>query len=120
VPFVRGVRRLGLSLMAFSGYRLEELQAQRLNAVFGLLSATDVLVDGRYDASWPETERLWAGSTNQRFHYLTGRYTPVIERPEPGRPLRTVEIRIGPDGRLGANGWPAMEPARRRAPPSGG
>ena len=42
------------------------------------------------------------------WHYFTGRYSSAIERPGPGEPLRSVEIRLGPDGRLSANGWPAL------------
>ena len=106
-PFASGVRALGLSVLAFSGSRLEELRARRDPGALALLAATDVLVDGRYEATRPETDRLWAGSTNQRFHYLTNRYTSAIERPAPGEALRTVEIRLGPDGRLSQNGWPA-------------
>jgi anaerobic ribonucleoside-triphosphate reductase activating protein len=102
----RGARGLGLSTMVFTGYVVEELRARRDAAVAGLLAEIDVLVDGRYEASRPERERLWVGSTNQRFHYLSGRYTPAIERPRPGEPLRTVEVRLGADGRLSANGWP--------------
>jgi anaerobic ribonucleoside-triphosphate reductase activating protein len=102
------IRALDLSVLAFSGYRLEELRARRDPRVDALLASVDVLVDGRFEASRPEEERLWVGSTNQRFHYLTGRYTPTIERPLPGEPLRSVEIRLGPDGSLGLNGWPAL------------
>jgi anaerobic ribonucleoside-triphosphate reductase activating protein len=113
-PFARGVWRLGLSVIAFSGYTLAELRARPELGTADLLAAIDVLVDGRYEASRPEAERLWAGSTNQRFHYLTGRYTPAIERPEPGDALRTVEVRIGPDGRWAANGWPFVARSGRR------
>jgi anaerobic ribonucleoside-triphosphate reductase activating protein len=104
--FASGVRAVGFSVFAFSGYVLEELRASPDPGVAMLLAATDVLVDGRYDATRPETERLWAGSTNQRFHYLTDRYSPAIERPAPGEPLRLVEIRLPLTGRLLANGWP--------------
>jgi anaerobic ribonucleoside-triphosphate reductase activating protein len=106
LPFARGVRGLGLSVLIFSGYTLDELRSRRELATDALLAATDLLVDGRYEARRPERERLWAGSTNQRFHYLTDRYTPAIERPCPDEPLRTVEVRIGSEGRLSANGWP--------------
>ena len=109
-PLASGVRALGLSVLTFSGYRLEELRARQDSGVGALLAATDVLVDGRYEATRPEAERLWAGSTNQSFHYLTDRYTSAIERPPPGEALRTVEIRLGADGRLSQNGWP--EPLR--------
>jgi anaerobic ribonucleoside-triphosphate reductase activating protein len=106
--FARGVRALGLSVLAFSGHTLEELRARAAGepAVAGLLDALDVLVDGPYQAARPERERLWVGSTNQRFHYFTDRYAAGIERPQAGEPLRTVEVRLSPEGRLSANGWP--------------
>ena len=108
LPVLRGARDLGLSVAVFSGFTLEELRARSEPAVRDVLATIDVLVDGRYDASRPEVARMWVGSTNQRFHYFTDRYTSAIERPGPGEPLRSVEIRLGPDGRLSANGWPAL------------
>jgi anaerobic ribonucleoside-triphosphate reductase activating protein len=101
-----GAQALGLSVMVFSGYALEELRARAESGVASLLQATDVLVDGRYEATRPERGRLWAGSENQRFHYLTDRYSREIELPPPGAPLREVEVRIEADGRIAANGWP--------------
>jgi anaerobic ribonucleoside-triphosphate reductase activating protein len=109
VPLLRGVRGFGLSVLVFSGYTIEELRARADPGVHALLAETDVLVDGRYDRARPETRRLWVGSANQRFHYLTGRYTPAIEEPDAGAALRTVEVRIGTDGRWSASGWPAFE-----------
>lgn len=103
-----GARALGLSVMVFSGYMLDEVRARADAGAASLLRATDVLVDGRYDARRPERTRLWVGSANQRFHYLTNRYAPQIERPPAGAPLREVEVRIDEDGRVGANGWPAL------------
>jgi anaerobic ribonucleoside-triphosphate reductase activating protein len=108
LPLLHGARSLGLSVLLFSGFTLAELRGREEPRVRDALAAVDVLVDGRYDASRPETERLWAGSTNQRFHYFTPRYSPAIERPAPGEPLRTVEVRLGADGRLSANGWPDL------------
>jgi len=67
------------------------------------VAQTDLLVDGRYDAAQPETGRRWAGSANQRFHFLTARYSPGIEL---GRE-RIVEITLG-GGRIRANGWPTL------------
>jgi anaerobic ribonucleoside-triphosphate reductase activating protein len=108
LPLLHGARSLGLSVLLFSGFTLDELRARPEPAIEDVLAAVDVLVDGRYDASRPEAERLWAGSTNQRFHYFTTRYSPAIERPAAGEPLRTVEVRLGVDGRWSANGWPVV------------
>lgn len=108
VPLLQGARELGLSVMLFSGFTLEELRERADAAAGRALALVDVLVDGRYDASRPEAERRWAGSANQRFHYFTTRYSPAIERPAPGEALRTVEVRLALDGRLSANGWPVV------------
>lgn len=104
----RALHALGLSVMIFSGYTLEELQeaARRDPGVKALLAETDLLVDGRYDRERQERERRWVGSSNQRFHFLTDRYQPGIERIRPGEPETTVELRIGGDGRVWKNGWP--------------
>jgi anaerobic ribonucleoside-triphosphate reductase activating protein len=115
LALARGLRARGLSVIVFSGFTLEELRARRDRTIARILATIDVLVDGRYEAALPERERLWVGSANQRFHYLSGRYSPAIERPAPGAPLRTVEVRIGPDGRLSANGWPALAAPRSPA-----
>jgi len=103
-----GARALGLSVMTFTGYRLEDLRARRHRGVSALLAATDLLVDGPYDQTRPESLRRWVGSTNQRFHFLSGRYAPGSELPGPGEPLRRVELELAPDGTVRAHGWPAL------------
>ena len=102
----REARRRGLSVVVFTGYTLEELRAGAVEGAGALLGETDLLVDGRYRRDEPEGERRWVGSANQRFHFLTDRYRPGVERPGPGEADRTVELRVGPDGRVHASGWP--------------
>jgi len=105
--FARGARGLGLSVLVFSGHTLEELRGEAAPAgSAALLAETDLLIDGRYLAAQPERERRWAGSRNQRFHFLTGRHRPGIEIIGAGEAARTVEIRLGPDGSVHASGWP--------------
>jgi anaerobic ribonucleoside-triphosphate reductase activating protein len=104
----RGARELGLSVMTFSGYRLEELSARPDPGTHALLAATDLLVDGPYDASRPETVRRWVGSLNQRFHFLTDRYAAGIEYPRAGEARSGIEIEIAADGALRIRGWPAL------------
>jgi anaerobic ribonucleoside-triphosphate reductase activating protein len=105
-----GAQLLGLSVMVFTGYTLDQLRAEPLPGSNALLSHTDVLVDGRYVAELPETQRAWAGSRNQVFHYLTERYDSSIERTNDGR--QRVEIRLRNDGRVDLNGWPAVATGR--------
>lgn len=100
-----GAQGLGLSVMVFTGYTLEELRSDPLPGSERLLDHTDVLVDGRYVAELPEQHRAWAGSSNQRFHYLTDRYDSTIEQADGGS--QRVEIRLSEAGRVEVNGWPA-------------
>jgi anaerobic ribonucleoside-triphosphate reductase activating protein len=99
----RGVRALGLSVMVFSGYTLDEARALPDPAVADLLAHTDILVDGPYVRERPDTERRWIGSTNQRIHFLTDRYRaddPCWRQPN------TLEVRLR-GGELSVNGFPA-------------
>lgn len=108
----KGAQALGLSVMVFSGYTKSELDALQLPGCDQLLRYTDVLIDGSYEANLPEHSRRWVGSTNQRFHYLTGRYDAGIER---GNAVdRMIEVRIRFDGAVFVNGWPEKICTERR------
>jgi anaerobic ribonucleoside-triphosphate reductase activating protein len=103
--FARRVRELGLSVMIFSGYELEELRAMSEPAVDELLACTDLLVDGRYLRDQPDATRRWIGSRNQRIHFLTERYRPD----DPcWRQRDTLEIRLR-GGEVTVNGFPARK-----------
>jgi anaerobic ribonucleoside-triphosphate reductase activating protein len=99
------VGALGLTVMVFSGYTLEEARELPDPAVADLLARTDILVDGPYLRDQPDTRRRWIGSTNQRIHFLSDRY-----RADDPRWLlpNTLEIRLrGPE--LTVNGFPARQ-----------
>ena len=98
-------RQRGLTVMVFSGYTLEEIRGAARPGRRPTCSAhTDILVDGPYVRDQPDAERRWVGSTNQRIHFLTDRYRaddPCWRQPN------TLEIRVGPDGDVTVNGFPA-------------
>ena len=104
----RAARALGLTVMVYSGYRLDELR-DRQDAV-ELLAEIDLLVDGRYDRDQPEPPpplgRRWLGSTNQTMHYLTDAYSADDPRMHEAN---TVELHWSSKngGQLLVNGWPA-------------
>jgi|SaaInlStandDraft_5_1057022.scaffolds.fasta_scaffold09031_2 anaerobic ribonucleoside-triphosphate reductase activating protein len=98
------VRKLGLTVMMFSGFKLEVLRSQALTGVDQLLKYTDILVDGPFIADKPELKRNWVGSTNQQFHFLTDSYQPGIEFDPQFSPA--VEFRINSDSGIKMNGWP--------------
>jgi anaerobic ribonucleoside-triphosphate reductase activating protein len=96
-------REAGLTVMAFSGYTLEELEKSRSRYRQKLLARLDLLLDGPFLNKEPESHRPWAGSANQRFHYLTGAYDKSIEQ---SRHDDGLEIRIDREGRILINGNP--------------
>jgi anaerobic ribonucleoside-triphosphate reductase activating protein len=102
-PLARQVQARGLSVMVFSGYTLEEIQARTDAAAHELLRHTDILVDGPYQRELPETRRRWIGSANQRVHFLSSRY-----RADDPRWLlpNTLEIRLN-GSELSVNGFPS-------------
>ena len=100
--FCERVRAGGLSVMLYSGYTLEQLR-QRPGAD-RLLKSVDLLVDGRYEQTLPETKRRWLGSTNQVLHFLTPRYAADDAR---FGTANTVELRLTREG-VTINGWPAL------------
>jgi anaerobic ribonucleoside-triphosphate reductase activating protein len=101
----REARRAGMTVMVYSGYRLEELRIREDAAQ--LLGEIDLLVDGRYDRDKPEPPppvgRRWIGSTNQTMHYLTSAYSAEDPRMHEAN---TVEFHWS-QGQLLVNGWPA-------------
>jgi anaerobic ribonucleoside-triphosphate reductase activating protein len=104
------VRAGGLSVMIYTGYTLAELQAMDAGATGALLASADLLVDGRYDRTKPESRRRWIGSSNQVMHFLTPRYRqddPRFTTPN------TVELRLV-NGQLTINGWPQAADAMRK------
>ncbi len=99
----RGTKRLGLSVMIFTGYRWEEIARNPDEAVKELIAHTDLLVDGRYERDQPEPARRWIGSANQQIYFLTDRYSPD----DPcWRERDTLEIRWE-NRNLTINGFPA-------------
>jgi anaerobic ribonucleoside-triphosphate reductase activating protein len=107
---------IGLSVMVFTGYTLEELREAHLPGACKLLAHTDILVDGPYVHALREPERNWAGSWNQRIRVLSTRYEPGIEYASEYRP--SVEFRVRRGDWLRVNGHPVTVKFRdlRRLP----
>jgi anaerobic ribonucleoside-triphosphate reductase activating protein len=98
-PLARALRADGLSVLAFTGHLLEELQERGSP----LLTEVDLLVDGPYVQALRTTTRRWIGSTNQRLHFLSDAYQPDDPRfAEPN----TAEIRLNGEGEIQVVGFP--------------
>jgi anaerobic ribonucleoside-triphosphate reductase activating protein len=101
----RVAHQLGLSVMIFSGYTLEQARQLPDSSVSDLLAECDILVDGPYLQDLPETRRRWIGSTNQLVHFLSSRYSPQDPR---WREPNTLELRLQ-GSELSVNGFPAAK-----------
>jgi anaerobic ribonucleoside-triphosphate reductase activating protein len=109
------VRAQDLTVLAFSGYTLEELRSRGSR----LLDHVDLLVDGRYEVEKHTTAIRWIGSSNQRVHFLSDAYTP--SDPRFGE-ANHAEIRMDHRGEIQVVGFPfqrvrdAFGPGRKPLP----
>lgn len=102
--FCQVMKERGLSVVAFSGYTLQELLALS-ETHRSVLACVDLLLDGPYREEQQDFSRPWVGSSNQQFHFLSSRYTWEDVKNCKNR----VEIRITPQGGLIINGMPDRE-----------
>ncbi|HAO94312.1 MAG: hypothetical protein A2X93_05250 [Deltaproteobacteria bacterium GWC2_56_8] len=70
---LKGARERALSTVVYTGFTIEELNKDE--AAREALIYIDVLVDGPFIEQEKETTLLARGSSNQRLHFLTNRYT---------------------------------------------
>ena len=99
------VREKGLSVVAFTGYTLEELQQTDDQNVHMLLSEVDLLIDGPFLIEQQDFSRPWVGSKNQRYLFMTDRYSvqDVFNSDQ------KVEFHIDKQGKIHINGMPNLE-----------
>ena len=102
------IRMMGLSVLTFTGLTyesiLEEADPDRLE----LLKHTDLLIDGPYLQAEHDISRPWVGSRNQRYRFLTDRYS----HEDVHRCHNRIELRMDESGILRLNGmgdFPALE-----------
>ena len=103
------IKGLGLSVLCFTGYTLEELQSKNDDGVNLFLSNIDLLIDGGFEQDKFDLSRPWVGSSNQRYIFLTDFYNQEII----SRYKNKIEARIGEDGKLEINGMGDFEQIRR-------
>lgn len=95
----RRAKGAGLTVMVFTGHLLEDLQTRGSP----LLQYVDLMLDGPYVEELRTTKIRWAGSTNQRFHFMTDAYSPGDPRfAEPNH----VELKLTEDGEIQLVGFP--------------
>ncbi|WP_349409948.1 4Fe-4S single cluster domain-containing protein [Pseudalkalibacillus sp. SCS-8] len=99
------VKKIGLTIMTFSGYHYEDLREQE--KCQKLLESADLLIDGPFVKDKLDLSRPWVGSSNQRYHFLTPAYKHLEDQLSSIE--NKVEIRIGSDGLVSVNGMATQQ-----------
>ena len=97
------VKKLGLSVLCFTGGYIEELRQNKINEK--LLNNVDLLIDGPFMFDRIDYSRPWCGSSNQRYHFLTDIYNEKIFV----KYTNKVEVNISKDGFIFMNGMGDFE-----------
>lgn len=90
------IKQKGLSIVCFTGYKIEYLQKKYKN----ILSEIDLLIDGEFIEEEKDFSRPWVGSKNQKYYFLTDRYNESILTKYKNK----IEINIQKNGKIFING----------------
>ncbi|MBP3848011.1 anaerobic ribonucleoside-triphosphate reductase activating protein [bacterium] len=99
------IKKTGLSIVCFTGYKIEELQSKKDKNIKNLLNEIDLLIDGEFEKENFDISRPWVGSSNQRYIFLTDRYNEE----EIMKYKNKIELHINPDGQIEINGMGDFE-----------
>lgn len=94
------LKKAELSIVTFTGYKLEDIMNSMNNSWQDFLSVIDILIDSPYIYEKTDFSRPLVGSSNQRYHFLSNRYNKKDLSLNPQR----IEIRIQKDGNIFVNG----------------
>ena len=103
------IKSIGLSVVTFSGYIYDDLISLKDNNIKRLLSYTDLLIDGAFVEEKFDLSRPWVGSSNQKYNFLTNRYT----QNDLCNIHNQLEIRISPNGKATINGMGNFEQVKK-------
>lgn len=105
----RKVQNLGLSMLTFTGNTFEELKKSENEDIQALLKYTDLLIDGGFEKENFDLSRPWVGSKNQRYIFLTDRYSAE----EIKNYKNKIEVRIEKNGFVFVNGMGDFDAIKR-------
>lgn len=71
----KNIKNKNLSLTVFTGYTFENILENHEKYSLKLLEFTDLLIDGPFINTKKVSDKLWIGSSNQRYHFLTNCYS---------------------------------------------
>lgn len=103
------VKEIGLSVVCFTGYTIEELRNKNSSAITALLENIDLLIDGGFEKENFDLSRPWVGSSNQRYIFLSDVYSSDTIK----KYTNKVEVRISQGGKLEINGMGDFEKIKK-------
>ena len=95
----RNIQKNGLSVVCFTGNKIEDIKNKTV------LKYIDLLIDGSFEENMKDFSRPWVGSKNQRYHFLSNRYDENILKHYKNK----VEVNINKDGTIFINGMGDFE-----------
>ena len=98
LKIITKVKSLGLSVMLYTGYELNEIYSDSLKReIFGL---SDIVVSGRFDFTLRDLNLKWRGSSNQVIT-VNNNYLDFFDEQK-----NEVELHFSDDGRIKIIGYP--------------
>jgi anaerobic ribonucleoside-triphosphate reductase activating protein len=101
LQLIREIKKLGLSVMLYTGYELEEIHNKGYSEI---LDFVDILIPGRFEEDKRNTNLEWRGSENQKVHFLSERYINFVMED-----ANYIEITIDENGKQTILGYPEKE-----------
>lgn len=99
----KGVQNAGLSVICFTGGKIEDIQDREI------LNYIDLLIDGEYMEEEQDFSRPWVGSKNQRYHFLTSKFDEKILSEYKNK----IEVNVEKNGVIFINGMGDFEKLTR-------
>lgn len=93
---------MGLSVVLFTGYLKEYLLQSKNDVLEKLFKNVDLLIDGPFIEEMCDYSRAWVGSSNQRYHFLTNRYSHLKDAVNDI--TNKFEVRVTKEGMVMVNG----------------
>lgn len=101
LELAKGVKKNGLSILCFTGNKMEDIQKYYPE----ILQYIDILIDGEYNENEKDFLRPWVGSKNQRYFFLSNRYNESILNDYKNK----LEVNIQKNGLIFINGMGDFE-----------
>jgi anaerobic ribonucleoside-triphosphate reductase activating protein len=89
-------KQVGLSVVTYTGYKYDHIRRSGCHTWKDLLGVTDLLLAGPFVKKLADSSRLWVGSSNQEFIFLSARYQHLQKQIWLGR--KELETWIEPEG----------------------